>query len=406
MKAQTTLAISALVLAFAASALVAQDYGDGKAKAPPVPAMSVPLTAEQQTALRAVEARIAGVETLAAKIDDAAQRAGVAAAVADLHKRRAALEKNFDSGLYEALMHAVISRYQLTALWLTPPREPGAAPAGESAAAGRKTVPGLDLTLVKVGRGTFVMGHEEGYPGSSRDEKPATRVTFTKDFWLGATEVSVGQWRYFVETTGYVTEAEVGNAGIYFKKTENKRPGFNWRNPGHEQTDRHPVVGISWSDAKQFCNWLTEREGSAGRLPAGHVYTLPTEAQWEYACRAGRADDPENADDVSWYAPNSGGVPHPVGTKRANPWGLHDMQGNVWEWVHDWYGRYPGGSVTDPTGPATANDSEVIRPHREMRGGGARDLAGHGIMSTNRWSTWGVTQSTWVGLRVALSASL
>jgi formylglycine-generating enzyme required for sulfatase activity len=267
------------------------------------------------------------------------------------------------------------------------------------------TVPGLNLVVVKVQRGTFTMGHAEGYPGSSRDEKPETRVTFTKDFWLGATEVSVAQWRHFIDTTGYVTEAEVGNAGIYFKKTEKKRPGFNWRNPGFDQTENHPVVGISWNDAQQFCTWLTEREGSAGRLPAGYVFRLPTEAQWEYACRAGSTDDLENAEEVAWYAPNSGGFPHPVGTKKPNPWGLYDMQGNVWEWVHDWYGRYPGGSVTDWEGPPSANDPSIIRPHHEMRGGGVRDPGGHGIMSTNRWSTWGITQSNWVGFRVALSAA-
>lgn len=277
-------------------------------------------------------------------------------------------------------------------------------PAASTDAAEPKSIPGLDLVLVKVARGTFMLGHAEGYPGSSRDEKPETRVTFTQDFWLGATEVSVGQWRHFITATGYVTEAETGNAGIYFKKSEEKRPGFNWRNPGFAQTEKHPVVGISWNDARQFCTWLTERESAAGRLPAGYVYNLPTEAQWEYACRAGSTDDPENADEVAWYAPNSGGVPHPVGTKRPNAWGLYDLQGNVWEWVHDWYGRYPGGSVTDPQGPPTANDPEIIRPHREMRGGGARDPGGHGIMSTNRWSTWGITQSNWVGFRVSLRA--
>ena len=271
-------------------------------------------------------------------------------------------------------------------------------------AAEQKIITGLNLTLVKVARGSFMMGHAEGYPGSSRDEKPETKVTFTKDFWLGATEVSVAQWRYFIDTSGYVTDAEVKSAGIYFKKTEKKRPGFSWRNPGFEQTENHPVVGISWEDAMQFCTWLTEREGTAGRLPAGHVYTLPTEAQWEYAARAGSKDDLEDASEFAWYAVNSGGVLHPVGTRKPNPWGLHDMQGNVWEWVYDWYGRYPGGEVTDYRGPATANDPTIIRPHHEMRGGGVRDAGGHGIMTTNRWSTWGITQSNWVGFRIALSA--
>lgn len=128
MKTTTTLALAALALAWAASVLSAQDYGDGKA--PPAPTTSVPLTAEQKTALRAVDVRIAGVESLVAKIDDPAQKAAHVTAVADLKKRRAAMEKNFDPGLYETLMHSVISRYQTVALWLTPPRVPGPAAAG------------------------------------------------------------------------------------------------------------------------------------------------------------------------------------------------------------------------------------------------------------------------------------
>ena len=120
---KTPAAILALVVGV--SALSAQDYGDGKA--PPTPAVSVPLTPEQKTALRAVDVRIAGVESLVAKIDEPTQKAANLTAVADLKKRRAALEKNFDPGLYEALMHSVISRYQTVALWLTPARVPGAA---------------------------------------------------------------------------------------------------------------------------------------------------------------------------------------------------------------------------------------------------------------------------------------
>lgn len=125
---KTTITLALAALAFFASTLVAQDYGDGKA--PPAPAVIVPLTAEQKTALRAVDVRIAGVESLVAKIDDPAQKAANVTAVADLKKRRAAMEKNFDPGLYETLMHSVISRYQTVALWLTPPRVPGPAAAG------------------------------------------------------------------------------------------------------------------------------------------------------------------------------------------------------------------------------------------------------------------------------------
>jgi formylglycine-generating enzyme required for sulfatase activity len=159
------------------------------------------------------------------------------------------------------------------------------------------TIKDLDLALVPIPAGTFTMGRPEGFPGSSRDERPVTRVTFAKPFWLGATEVTVGQFKQFVAATGYVTAAEkngrmwnwVGPGSVYEQPA-----GANWRKPGRlTQDDRHPVVGVNWDDAIAFCRWLTERERAAGRLRPGHVYTLPTEAQWEYACRVGR-DEPEN----------------------------------------------------------------------------------------------------------------
>jgi len=114
-----------IALAFAAPLLVAQDYGNNKP--PPTPQVAVPLTAEQKVALHAVDVRLAGVEALVEKIDDPAYKATVVSSLEDLKKRRAAMEKNFDQGLYEVLMHAVITRYQVVALWLKPPRIPGPA---------------------------------------------------------------------------------------------------------------------------------------------------------------------------------------------------------------------------------------------------------------------------------------
>lgn len=269
----------------------------------------------------------------------------------------------------------------------------------------RRTVPGLDMVLVQLPKGSVVMGNPEGAPNTEPDESPPTRVNFTSDFWIGATEVTVAQWRYFADVTGYITDAEVSGAGLFLikKKAGDRQIGLTWRNPGYAQEENHPVVGISWNDAQRFCRWLTEREQSAGRLPAGYVFTLPTEAQWEYACRAGQPNEPENINDYAWYRDTSGGTTHPVATKKPNAWGLYDMQGNVWEWVFDWYGRYPGGEVTDYAGPATPNDRNVISPHHELRGGGKGDPPGHGIASTNRWSTTGNTENDWVGLRIALA---
>src|SRR4051812_33321868 len=136
------------------------------------------------------------------------------------------------------------------------------------------SIPGLGITLVKIPKGSFLMGNPEAK--GSNDEGPAHQVTLTKDFWMGATTITVGQWRHFIETTGYVTEAEWGNQGLFVKRdTPGPVKFLNWRNPGipnYNQTDEGPVVGISWRDTQQFLTWLNERERAAGRIPAGYVY--------------------------------------------------------------------------------------------------------------------------------------
>ena len=130
---------------------------------------------------------------------------------------------------------------------------------------------------------------------------------------------------------------------------------------------------VSWNDAVAYCAALTTRGRNAGRIPADYEYRLPTEAEWEYACRSGTTtafsygnDNPPDYDSLThygWYSGNSGGTTHPVGQKLPNAWGLYDMHGNVWEWCQDWYTQLlPGGSVTDPTAPRVGSN-------RMMRGG-------------------------------------
>jgi formylglycine-generating enzyme required for sulfatase activity len=183
----------------------------------------------------------------------------------------------------------------------------------------------LDLELVWIAPGRFTMGSPADEPARNKAEGPQHEVTLTKGFWLGKTEVTQRQ---------YAAVAEA--------------------NPSRFQAvgDNAPVEEVSWLDAMEFCRQLTEREHAADRLPDGYTFTLPTEAQWEYACRAGTAGAyAGNPEAMAWHKGNSGDSTHPVGTKQPNAWGLHDMYGNVLEWCLDWYGNYKRGAQTDPTGP-------------------------------------------------------
>lgn len=227
----------------------------------------------------------------------------------------------------------------------------------------------LKLELLWVAPGTFEMGSPLDEPFRDKAESPRTRVTFTRGFWLGNTEVTQSQY-----------EALMGENPSAFKTV-----GTN-----------APVERVSWNDAMAFCHKLTERERAAKRLPEGYEFTLPTEAQWEYTCRAGstgsHSGDPEA---MAWHDKNSGDETHPVATKQPNAWGFYDMSGNVLEWCHDWYGNYPGGEVTDPAGPDRGY-------FRMARGGSWRVAARVGRSAARSGGSEGRQDYT-VGFRLALS---
>ncbi len=186
----------------------------------------------------------------------------------------------------------------------------------------------LALDLVWVAPGAFRMGTPGG---EYADELPARTVQISRGSWMGRTEVTQAQWR-----------ALMGD------------------NPSYFEGDDLPVERVSWHQSVEFCRRLTELERQAGRLPEGYAYRLPTEAEWEYAARGGadgrdtRRAGSDDIDAVAWYKGNSQSRTHPVGMKAPNELGLHDMNGNVWEWVHDWYqNSYDELAETDPVGPAT-----------------------------------------------------
>jgi formylglycine-generating enzyme required for sulfatase activity len=186
---------------------------------------------------------------------------------------------------------------------------------------------GVSMDLVLIRPGSFMMGSETG----EENEKPVHKVTLTKPFYLGKFEVTQQQW-----------QAVMGENPAVFKGPKN------------------PVENVSWEDCQLFLQEL------AKKIP-DMVFELPTEAQWEYACRAGSrteytyGDDAARLGEYAWYLGNSANKTHPIGQKKPNAWGLYDMHGNVCEWCADWYSSsYTAGDATDPTGPSSG-EAAVLR---------------------------------------------
>jgi sulfatase modifying factor 1 len=242
-------------------------------------------------------------------------------------------------------------------------------------------VPQFNLEMLWCPPGSFVMGspkHEE-----DRDEDEIQHnVTLTKGFWIGKYEVTQAQWQKLM-----------GN------------------NPSAFKDPKRPVERISWYDATEFCERLTEHERNAGRLPSGMIYKLPTEAQWEYACWAGTQTVFFFGDALSCSQANlDGDYPYgsaskisylertvPVGSYVANSWGIHDMHGNVWEWCSDWYGVYTPDPVTDPQG-ASIGLNRVYR-------GGSWGINGQYCRSAFRYWFAPDYKSNKLGFRVTLATA-
>ena len=217
---------------------------------------------------------------------------------------------------------------------------------------------GMKLRLIPPGE--FTMGNADENPFAAPEDKPQHRVRLTKPFYLGTHEVTVGHFREFVTATKTKTFAETDPQGAQVADVTgyHKVPGTNWRTPGFPQTDDHPVTCVTWAEATAFCDWLSKKEGRA--------YRLPTDAEWEYACRGGTTmayyygpkADPKMAAVQRWEEEKK---TLPVGSFPTNPFGLNDMLGNVYEWCLDGRRKYTSETVTDPLGPTGPADDRVRR---------------------------------------------
>ncbi len=221
----------------------------------------------------------------------------------------------------------------------------------------------IGISLIELPAEEFVMGGSPDDPLAGPTEFPQRSVLILKPFCIGQYEVTVGQFRKFVAATGYATAAESNGEGGWRanggKSWGEKSPDVIWSAPGYATSDDHPVSVVTYADAEAFCQWLSKSERQK--------YRLPTEAEWEYACRAGtttpRSYPPDLMPDYCWFRSN---IPtaeaRPVGRRLPNPWGLYDMNGNVREWCLDWYSAtaYQVQFASQPSGPLTG-DKRVIR---------------------------------------------
>ncbi|GHU24628.1 hypothetical protein FACS1894164_11700 [Spirochaetia bacterium] len=244
----------------------------------------------------------------------------------------------------------------------------------------------IPVNFVKIPAGTFTMGSPTSEANRYVDEGQH-QVTISKAFYMGKYEVTAGEFRHFVNASGYKTEAETSSGGyVWINNNWAMKADANWKNPYFTQTENSPVVCVSWNDAVQYCNWMNRQEGLTPAYtingmnvtwnPNANGYRLPTEAEWEYACRGGTTTPFSTGSNVSTSQANyDGKYPYngsakgtyrgkttPVGSFAANAYGLYDMHGNVWEWCWDWYGDYSRSPQVDPTGAAVGS-------YRVLRGG-------------------------------------
>jgi formylglycine-generating enzyme required for sulfatase activity len=244
--------------------------------------------------------------------------------------------------------------------------------------------------MVQIPSGTFQMGSNDG----DADEKPLHEVTIKNSFYMGKYEVSVGEFRKFINDTNYKTDADkTGSCWVWNGKWE-QQSGLNWDNPGFDQSENHPVACVSHNDAKAYTEWLAKKTTKR--------FTLPSEAQWEYAARSKTTTKYSWGDtiDCSKADYNNDGCnkkgTSAVGSYPSNPFGLYDMSGNVWEWCEDWYVDSYKTTPKDGTANTTGAKS-----YKVLRSGGWIDDGAH-LRSANRIKTIPTYLDNFSGFRVVL----
>lgn len=238
-----------------------------------------------------------------------------------------------------------------------------------------ETAWGINMKMIWVEGGDFLMGCTSEQGGACESDEQNVRRVTVDGYYIGMLEVTQSQWEKVVGTSIYQQKSKAGGSST---------PGVG---------PDYPMYYVSWDEAMEFCRLLSNK--------TGRTYTLPTEAQWEYAARGGNKNEGAKyagsnmIDAVAWYTDNSGSSTHIVGSKRANALGIYDMSGNVWEWCKDWYANsYVSYDTNNPVGPSSGSG-------RVIRGGGWGSSASHCRVANRSYSSPG-TRFSYLGFRVVL----
>lgn len=274
------------------------------------------------------------------------------------------------------------------------------------------SIPDINLVLVPIPAGSFEMGINVSDPEVEKTiDNPSHQVTISRPFWIGKYEVTIGEFLFFLNDIRSNT-----------KLSEDVNKDINWNasytpiTKDHEMktglgptwgSKNQPIVGVSWLAAESFCKWLTDREMKAKRLPKSYIFRLPTEGEWEYSCRGGTKSDYSftgselEIDNYAVYEVNSSEKTSDAGKKKPNPFGLHDIYGNVWEWCLDWYnGPYVREDITDPIGSSASDENLKV-----LRGGSFTSIYSD-LKSNTRYSFDYKSCKKNIGFRVALAPAL
>jgi formylglycine-generating enzyme required for sulfatase activity len=260
------------------------------------------------------------------------------------------------------------------------------------------TVPGIEMKMRLVPAGTFTMGSPKE-EADRREDEARHEVTITRPLYVGVYEVRQKEY-YDIMLPGFDHASwQFWRGPLHVGAAYNYR---DWQGgEGGKLRPNYPMECVTWHKAVEFCKKITAQEEKAGRLPEGYVYRLPTEAEWEYACRAGSktrfcfGDADGSLAEYAWCR-GTGGT-HPVAQKKPNAWGLYDMHGNVWEWCSDWLGTYAAGRAVDPQGTASGSQ-------RVLRGGAWGDEPKY-CRSAHRRSNVPDHRDHFDGFRVVVSVS-